>query len=67
MADQKGFRQTYQETGKLSSAGGPENKKLDAGPSGSNRPNNAAKRKPARSSTVGPGKNLKDIGGGNFY
>ena len=68
MADQKGFRQTYQETGKLSTGGGPENKQLDAGPSGSKRaPTNAAKGKPARSSKVGPGKNLKDIGGGNFY
>jgi hypothetical protein len=71
MADQnlKGFRQTYQETGKTSSGGGPENKKLDAGPSGSKRANNAVlnQNKPARSSKVGPGKNLKDIGGGNFY
>ena len=37
MSDQnlKGFRQTYQETGKLSSGGGPGEKSLDAGPSGS--------------------------------
>ena len=67
MADQKGFRQTYQETGKSSSGGGPDNKKLDVGSSGSKRANNAAKGKPARSSKVGPDKNLKDIGGGNFY
>ena len=69
MADnnQQGFRQTYQETGKLSSGGGPEDNQLDAGPSGSKRPNNAVKGKPARSSKVGPDKNLKDIGGGNFY
>ena len=68
MADnnQQGFRQTYQETGKLSSGGGPECK-VDAGPSGSKRSNNAVKGKPARSSKVGPDKNLKDIGGGNFY
>jgi hypothetical protein len=63
----KGFRQTYQETGNISSGGGPGDKKLDKGASGSKRPNNAVKGKPARSSKVGPGKNLKDIGGGNFY
>jgi len=63
----KGFRQTYQETGHLSSGGGPGDKNLDAGPSGSKRASNAAKGRPARSSKVGPGKNLKDIGGGNFY
>jgi len=69
MADQKGFRQTYQETGKLSSGGGPENKNLDAGSSGSKRANNAVlnQNKMAKASKVGPGKNLKDIGGGNFY
>lgn len=66
----KGFRQTYQETGKLSSGGGPE-AKLDTGASGSHRENNwkkgAAQNKMAKDSKVGPGKNLKDIGGGNFY
>jgi hypothetical protein len=69
MADNnlKGFRQTYQETGKASSGGGPGEKNIDSGPSGSKRANNAVKGKPARSSKVGPGKNLKDIGGGNFY
>ena len=67
MADNKGFRQTYQETGKITSGGGPGEKNLDKGASGSKRPNNAVKGKPARSSKVGPGKNLKDIGGGNFY
>ena len=67
MADELGFRKTYKMTGKLSSGGGPENKNLDAGSSGSKRANNAVKGKPARSSKVGPDKNLKDIGGGNFY
>jgi hypothetical protein len=69
MADQnlQGFRQTYQETGKLSSGGGPGEKTIDKGASGSLRSNNAVKGKPAKSSKVGPGKNLKDIGGGNFY
>lgn len=62
-----GFRQTYKQTGHQGFGGGPGQTNLDAGPSGSNRPNNAVKGKPARSSKVGPGKNLKDIGGGNFY
>ena len=67
----QGFRQTYQETGKLSSGGGPGEKNIDAGTSGSHRDNNwkkgAAQCKLAKSSKVGPDKNLKDIGGGNFY
>ena len=65
----QGFRQTYQETGKLSSGGGPEDKRLDAGASGSKRSNNAVlnQNKMAKDKKVGPGKNLKDIGGGNFY
>ena len=69
MADEnlKGFRQIYQETGNVSSGGGPGDKKVDSGPSGSKRASNAVKGKPARSSKVGPDKNLKDIGGGNFY
>jgi hypothetical protein len=64
----QGFRQTYQETGKLSSGGGPGDKKVDTGPSGSKRANNApANKKNVRSSKVGPDKNLNEIGGGNFY
>lgn len=63
----QGFRQTYQETGNLSSGGGPGEKSLDKGASGSKRANNAVKGKPARSSKVGPDKNLKDVKGGNFY
>jgi hypothetical protein len=63
----QGFRQTYQETGKSSSGGGPGDKKLDAGASGSKRAKNAVKGKPARSSKVGPDKNLKDVKTGNFY
>jgi hypothetical protein len=68
MADQKGFRQTYQETGKISSGGGPECK-LDKGASGSKRSNNAVlnQNKLTKDKKVGPDKNLKDIGGGNFY
>jgi hypothetical protein len=67
----KGFRQTYQETGKLSSGGGPEDKTLDAGPSGSHRDNNwkrgAAQAKMKNAKPIGPGKNLKELKGGNFY
>lgn len=71
MADNlKGFRQTYQETGKLSSGGGPE-AKIDTGASGSHRDNNwkrgAAQGKVKNAGKIGPGKNLKDINGGNFY
>jgi len=62
-----GFRQTYKQTGAQGFGGGPGEKTIDAGPSGSKRPNNAVKGKPARSSKVGPDKNLNDIGGGNFY
>ena len=61
-----GFRQNYKETGNLSTGGGPD-AKVDNGPSGSKRPNNAVKGKPARSSKVGPDKNLKDLSSGNFY
>lgn len=73
MADEnlKGFRQTYQETGKLSSGGGPGEKNLDKGASGSHRDNNwkigAAQGKTRNAKAIGPGKNLKDIKGGNFY
>lgn len=69
MADSnlQGFRQTYQETGKLSSGGGPDNKKLDAGASGSHRDNNwkrgAAQVKMAKDKPVGPYNNLKGTSG----
>jgi hypothetical protein len=65
----QGFRQTYQETGKSSSGGGPGDKTIDKGPSGSKRANNAVlnQNKMAKTKKVGPDKNLKDIGGGNFY
>ena len=67
----QGFRQTYQETGKLSSGGGPGEKTIDKGASGSHRDNNwkigASQAKLTKDKKVGPGKNLKDIGGGNFY
>lgn len=67
----QGFRQTYQETGKLSSGGGPGDKTMDKGASGSHRDNNwkkgAAQNKMAKGCKVGQDKNLKDIKGGNFY
>lgn len=68
MADELGFRKAYKMTGTPGFAGGPGDKTTNAGPSGSKRSNNADKTaRPARSSKVGPDKNLKDIGGGNFY
>jgi hypothetical protein len=69
MADNnlQGFRQTYQETGKLSSGGGPDNKSLDAGASGSHRDNNwkrgAAQAKLANAKPIGPYNNLKGTSG----
>ena len=72
MADNnlKGFRQTYQETGKMSSGGGPD-AKIDQGASGSHRDNNwkrgAAESKLRNAKKIGPGKNLNEIKGGNFY
>lgn len=60
----KGFRQTYQETGKLSSGGGPGDKNIDAGSSGSHRDNNwkkgAAQAKLKNAGKVGPYSNVKD-------
>ena len=68
MADTLGFRQTYKQTGAQSSGGGPGEKTIDAGNSGSKRANNAVlNQNKVKSSKVGPDKNLNDIGGGNFY
>jgi hypothetical protein len=63
-----GFRKTYKMTGNQSSGGGPD-AAVDKGNSGSKRANNAVLNgnKMAKDSKVGPGKNLKDIKGGNFY
>lgn len=60
----QGFRQTYQETGKLSSGGGPD-AKIDKGNSGSKRANNAVlnQNKMAKSSKVGPNNNLRKTSG----
>ena len=67
-AGELGFRQTYKQTGNQSTGGGPD-QAVDTGPSGSKRANNAVlnQNKMAKASLVGPGKNLKDIKGGNFY
>jgi hypothetical protein len=66
-----GFRQTYKQTGQQGFAGGPGETTIDAGNSGSHRDNNwklgAKQAKVSKPSKVGPDKNLKDIGGGNFY
>ena len=66
MADELGFRKTYNMTGNPGYAGGPG----ETG-SGSHRDNNwkigAAQGKVTKPSKVGPDKNLNDIGGGNFY
>lgn len=62
----KGFRQTYQETGKLSSGGGPD-AKIDQGASGSHRDNNwkrgAAQAKTKAAGKIGPNNNLKGTSG----
>jgi hypothetical protein len=67
----KGFRQVYQETGHMGYGGGPGEKTIDAGPSGSHRDNNwkigAKQGNLKNAKPIGPGKNLKDIKGGNFY
>lgn len=69
-AGELGFRQTYKQTGNQSSGGGPE-ASLDLGASGSHRDNNwkigQAQGKIKNAKAIGPGKNLKDIDGGNFY
>jgi len=66
-----GFRQEYKQSGKQSSGGGPGEKSLDSGASGSHRDNNwkigAGQSKMRNAGKIGPGKNLKDIDGGNFY
>lgn len=71
MADELGFRKTYKMTGKPGFAGGPGEKNLDAGPSGSHRDNNAkrglAQVKLAKTQKVGQEKFLKDVKQGNFY
>lgn len=66
-----GFRKTYKMTGTPGYAGGPGETTIDSGNSGSHRDNNwkigAGQAKMKNAGKVGPGKNLKDIDGGNFY
>lgn len=70
-AGELGFRQTYKQTGTQGFGGGPGETTIDKGNSGSHRDNNwkigASQGKMTKPSKVGPGKNLKDIDGGNFY
>jgi len=65
-----GFRKSYQMTGTPGYAGGPD-QKVEQGPSGSHRDNNwkigAAQAKLTKSQKIGPDKNLKEVGHGNFY
>jgi hypothetical protein len=68
--DNVGFRKQYKMTGTPGYAGGPD-QKVDNGASGSHRDNNwkigQAQGKLKNAKAIGPDKNLKDIGGGNFY
>jgi hypothetical protein len=61
----QGFRQTYQETGKASSGGGPGDTKIDAGKSGSKRANNAdlTANKLKIAGKVGPYNNIRKSSG----
>lgn len=71
MEKELGFRKAYKMTGTPGYAGGPGNTNIDKGASGSHRDNNwkrgAAQNKMAKDSKVGPGKNLNELNGGNFY
>lgn len=71
MEKELGFRKAYKMTGVPGYAGGPGNTKIDAGKAGSHRDNNwktgAAQAKLKNAGPVGPGKNLNELDGGNFY
>lgn len=67
-----GFKKTYKMTGSASGyAGGPGEKNIDSGASGSHRDDNwktgAKQAKMKNAGKVGPGKNLNELDGGNFY
>ena len=70
MEKELGFRKAYKMTGTPGYAGGPD-QKVDTGASGSHRDNNwkkgAAQAKLKNAKPIGPGKNLNEIDGGNFY
>lgn len=65
-----GFRKAYKMTGTPGYAGGPD-APVDKGTSGSHRDNNwkkgAAQAKMKNAKPIGPGKNLNELEGGNFY
>lgn len=71
MEKELGFRKAYKMTGTPGYAGGPGDTNMDKGASGSHRDNNwktgAAQSKLRNAKAIGPGKELKDIDGGNFY
>ena len=66
-----GFRKAYKMTGTPGYAGGPGETTIDKGNSGSHRDNNwkigASQAKLKNAKPKGPGKNLNEIDGGNFY
>jgi hypothetical protein len=70
MEKELGFRKAYKMTGTPGYAGGPD-QKVENGPSGSHRDNNwkkgAAEAKVKNAKPIGPGKNLNELKGGNFY
>ena len=70
MEKELGFRKAYKMTGTPGYAGGPD-QKVDTGASGSHRDNNwkkgAAQAKLKNAGKIGPGKNLNELEGGNFY
>ena len=65
-----GFRKAYKMTSTPGYAGGP-GEAIDKGNSGSHRDNNwkigAGQSKLRNAGKVGPGKNLNEVDGGNFY
>lgn len=70
MEKELGFRKAYKMTGTPGYAGGPD-QKVEQGASGSHRDNNwkkgAAQAKVKNAGKIGPGKNLNELDGGNFY
>lgn len=68
-----GLKKHYKMTGKVvaSAAGTTAKTDIDKGASGSHRDNNwkrgAAQAKLTKGKPVGPGKNLNELNGGNFY
>ena len=65
-----GFRKAYKMTGTPGYAGGPD-QKVEKGASGSHRDDNwkvsAKQAKLKNAKAIGPGKNLNELEGGNFY